>query len=100
MLTEGGNAKIWKTYKRADKELIQGEFGWVADTEFFDDDAGDYLEIIEETWQLLETRTLKLGNLERWCSICDEDVTLTEPVDGPVYCVDHAEGKPGVRRER
>jgi len=91
--------RTWKTYKRADGEMICGEYGWVADLDYFDDVyggwSGDYLEVVEETWQLVETRTIKLGSLNRWCDVCDEDIDLKEPIDGPVYCAAHTDGKGG-----
>lgn len=79
------------TYRRADGELIGGDYGWVVDLEAFDDEAAEAwrLEVIEEKWVLAERRTVVLGQTERWCSECDEDVSLPEPVDGPVWCPAH-----------
>lgn len=80
------------TYRRVDGELIAGEFAWVTDVDFFDDDHGlDYLEVIAETWTRTGQRTLKFGELDRWCGMagCEENVELAEPVDGPVYCPTH-----------
>ena len=79
------DTKTMTTYRRADGELIGGEYGWVADTDFFDDEE-DYLEVVEEVWTLASTRTLKFGPLSRWCDTCDEDIELKEPVNGPVFC--------------
>lgn len=76
------------TYRRADGELIGGEFTTVGDLEYFDDEADESwcLEVVEERWTLVSRRTLKLGRTDRWCASCDDDVTVDEPVDGPVYC--------------
>jgi hypothetical protein len=92
MARNGEPERIWKTYKRADGKPIWGEYGWVDDLEFFEGDDWDYLEVTEETWQLVGTRPLILGALERWCHVCGEDVTLAEPVNGPVYCQKHIDG--------
>lgn len=79
------------TYKRADGKLIQGEYSFVTDIDYFDGDAEEQncLDVIEERWQLVSSRTLKFGTTSRWCSECDEDVELDEPVTGPVYCAEH-----------
>jgi len=79
------------TYRYPDREPIAGEYTWVTDTEFFADnnDGEDYYEVIEETWIRTSQRTLIYGRLDRWCSVCDEDVTLTQPINGDVYCPNH-----------
>lgn len=79
------------TYRRADGELIAGDYSTVTDLDYFDDEARevDRLEVIEERWMLMGKRTVVLGATERWCYECDEDITLDEPVDGPVYCPKH-----------
>ena len=43
------------TIKRADGETI-GDYGWVTDSEYFDDD-DDPVELIEETWVRSSVRT-------------------------------------------
>jgi len=84
------------TYKRADGELFHDDSAWFSDDEACHNevDYGGYnrLEFVEETWQLVSRRTFALGALERWCETCDKDVTLKEPIDGPVYCPEHSDG--------
>lgn len=79
---------VMTTYKRADGELIMGQYSFMTEPDYFesDDDGGDYFEVVEETWTLTGTRTLKFGSLDRWCSVCDEDVTLSEPTPEPILC--------------
>lgn len=78
------------TYRRADGELIAGEYAFVTTLDWFQDhDVHDRLELIEETWTLTRRWDFAIGRLERWCDECDDDVTLTEPVDGPVFCPEH-----------
>lgn len=41
------------TYKMANGEPVAGEYGWVSDTEFFEDAldwGGDSVEVIREVW--------------------------------------------------
>jgi hypothetical protein len=83
------DAKTMTTYRRADGEPIAGEYSWVGTADYLPDEAGDYLEVIEESWQLVDTKTLVFGDLSRWCAECDEDVDLEQPVKGPVYCSEH-----------
>jgi hypothetical protein len=47
------------TYKRADGELI-GEYGWVTDLDWFDNDDGIWepIELVEEVWWRESTRSL------------------------------------------
>src|SRR5689334_4561662 len=92
--TELPDTATWTTYKRADGDLVGGEYAWVADIDFFNDEAEevDCLEIIEERWTLVERRVIKLGRTDRWCAECDADVTLSEPVTGLVYCPEHRAG--------
>jgi hypothetical protein len=73
------------TFRRADGELVAGEYRWVTDIDgYFHDD--DYVELVKETWLLVSAETVKVGVVDRWCHNCDEDVELQEPVDGPVFC--------------
>lgn len=72
------------TYKRADGDPVGGEYGWVTDTEFFEDE--DYVEVVKEVWTLASRETIKLGETDRWCFTCDAEMTLPEPVNGPVFC--------------
>jgi hypothetical protein len=82
--------KTWTTYKRADGELIAGDYGWICDLDSIEADEYDCLELVEQTWKLVGEQVVKIGRLDRWCASCDEDVTLKEPVEGPVYCPKHA----------
>lgn len=84
----------WTTYRRADGELIMGEYAFMTETDCFEDDEEWCVEVVEETWQLVGSRILRFGRCDRWCDLCDEDVTLTEPTDGPVRCATCEERRP------
>lgn len=58
------------TYRRADGELIYGEFSFVCDTEFFED-ADETTEYVEEVWELKAARTFTLP----LCTQCDRPAT-------------------------
>lgn len=47
------------TYRMADGSLVAGEFGWVADPDYFDD-VDEPVEVIRETWSLVETEVIRL----------------------------------------
>lgn len=60
------------TYKRADRDLIYGEYGWVTDLDYFDD-ADDPIELVEEVWERRSTRRIvKLPNAYS-CAVEDEE---------------------------
>ena len=71
------------TYKRADGELIAGEFGWVGQIDYFDHD-DDATELVREVWVRESVKTIVLHPIPCFCSMCspddDDDV---EQVDGP-----------------
>lgn len=80
----------WRTYRRADSELFFGEYTFLTELDGTEDLRDErYVEIVEETWTLLNRRTLKLGDLNRECDVCDKDLELEEAVDGAVYCAQH-----------
>lgn len=60
------------TYKRADGDLIYGEFGWVCEPEYFEDD-DEPTEYVKETWvlQSSETFTHRPSGWEQ-CPLCGE----------------------------
>jgi len=68
-----------RTYRLADGELIYGQFGFVSDTDYFDD--GDACDVIEEEWMLVRSRTLRLGFSEL-CAQChgEQEIDCT-PTD-------------------
>lgn len=72
--------KTMTTYKRADGELIGGEFGWVADPEYFEDD-DEPTQIVEEVWALQSTRTVWAPD-RGYCIECGEKVPLPDDYDG------------------
>lgn len=39
------------TYRRADGELIDGEYTFVTDLDYFDGFDGDRLDLVEEHWE-------------------------------------------------
>lgn len=60
------------TYKRADGELMCGEWGWVTEMDSVEAEAYDAIEpieFIEEVWVRQSVRTFKLPT----CNQCDED---------------------------
>lgn len=59
------------TYRRADGELIYGEYGWVADIEYFDDQRLDMegVKIVREVWARTEVEEIHLHPDE--CFVCD-----------------------------
>lgn len=79
----------WKTYRRADGEPIMGEYSFMTEPDWAEAEDDDYLEVVEETWQLIESRTLRYGRTETWCGVCDEEFTLPEPAPTPHYCPEH-----------
>lgn len=50
----------WTTYELADGDLIMGEFGWVTDTDFFDD-LDDQVEVIRREWKLVKVDRVMFG---------------------------------------
>lgn len=50
------------TFERADGELIGGEFGWVSDVEYFDDDGPT--KLVRKRWQLIEVEELTVNEEE------------------------------------
>jgi hypothetical protein len=70
--------RAMSTYKRADGQLIAGEFGWVADREYIEesDDFGEPTEYVREDWILCNRRTFWFPD-HVLCSECgDTDVPL------------------------
>ncbi|MGH9023889.1 MAG: hypothetical protein ACRDV9_12450 [Acidimicrobiia bacterium] len=87
------DVRTWKTYKRADGDLIMGDYAFMTEPDCFEnDDCGEYLEVVEETWSLVESRTLKYGRTDTWCEVCDEEFTLSEPAPPPHLCAAHIDG--------
>lgn len=48
------------TYRRADGETIYGEYDWAVDPKFFDEDL-EPIEVIKETWRLINSETMMFG---------------------------------------
>ena len=67
---------IWTTYRLADGEPIYGEYAWVDDSSYFDD-MGEAVEVIVETWQLIDSTTKRLGPLGL-CAACQGE----QEIDG------------------
>lgn len=59
------------TYKRADGEAVYGEYEWVADLEFFEDEAGyqEGVRVIKEVWVRSEVEEIHLHPEE--CFMCE-----------------------------
>lgn len=56
------------TYRRADGELIAGEFSFVTTLEYFDSD-GEATELIEERWTLDTYRTVIAPKTDGRCCV-------------------------------
>jgi hypothetical protein len=76
------------TFKRADGELIAGDYGWVAEADGIADDETP-VEVVEQRWTLAATRTFWiLPELVGTCEIedqepCEDDaVAYCRTVDG------------------
>jgi hypothetical protein len=75
------------TYKRADGELICGEYGWIGELDHLDDDEMP-VELVEEVWVLAATRTFwQFPTRLYGCYIedCDEDASVWEQDAGGVW---------------
>ena len=59
------------TYKMADASMVNEEFGWVTDLEYFEDEE-EPTEVIEEVWVLKSSRTITVGPQ---CSECGDPAT-------------------------
>lgn len=70
-----------------------GEYSFMTEPDYWDNEAdGEYVEVVEDTWQLVTSRTLKYGRTETWCQVCDEEFTLPEPAPPPHFCAEHSDG--------
>lgn len=75
------------TYKRVDGEPVAGEYGWVVDFEFFDDErqyADEPFDVVREVWTLSEAEVITVKPTH-WvddpCAFCGDslgDHTLDE----------------------
>jgi len=69
------------TYRRADGELICGDFGTTEDTEFFTEDSGVFSTlVVRERWRLIERETVWIP--EPCCAECGRPMVLTGVWDG------------------
>lgn len=85
--------RVLKTYRHADGSLVMGEYSFMTEPDYWDNEAdGEYVEVVEDTWQLVTSRTLKYGRTETWCQVCDEEFTLPEPAPPPHFCAEHSDG--------
>jgi hypothetical protein len=72
------------TYRRADGELIAGEYGYTSELEWFEND-DEPTDLIEEVWVLSSSRPLRVvptGYVRAWCGECDGPIS-----DGETKCV-------------
>lgn len=71
------------TFKRADGEMIYGEYGWVADLEYFEEERYDQtgVKIVKEVWVRTEVEEIHLHPPE--CYSCEKpwhgEVCYEEP---------------------
>lgn len=92
------STRTMTTYKRYDGELIAGEYGWVADVEFFEDD-DEPTKVVKEVWKLQSTEVVVVGGRavgECFVNYGDEEcerdaVSWVEAPDGDFFqvCEDH-----------
>lgn len=63
---------VMTTYKRADGEDVWGEYGWVVNLEFFEDEAADHegVKIVREVWTRTEVEEIHLHPDE--CCVCEK----------------------------
>lgn len=86
-------AKVMTTYRLADGELIAGEFGWVAETEWFDD-GDDPVELVREVWQRVKVDRLTYlpTSYHPPCEACETEGELNgtdcPECDGEGYLLD------------
>ena len=76
------------TYRRADGELIGGEFKFVTEMEWVDDEVGygyEPLDVVEERWELVSTRTLRLHPAHMLCLLCEGEGEREVPSTPPRY---------------
>ena len=68
------------TYKRADDELVYGEYGWVTDLEYFEEERYDQagVKIIKEAWVRTEVEEIHLHPDDCWWCM--------KPWHGEGYC--------------
>lgn len=91
-------ARTMTTYKRYDGEMVAGEYGWVADIEFFEDD-DEPTKVVKEVWTLQSEEVLVVGGsalgecfVDYGAEECERDaVCWVEAPDGELFqvCEDH-----------
>jgi len=61
-------AETMTTYRRADGELVGGDYGWVADLEWFEEDEWglEGVKVVKEVWTLTVTEEIHLHPEECW----------------------------------
>lgn len=71
-MNDTDQAVIKTTYKRADGDLICGEFSYVEDLEYFEDD-DEPTELVEEVWVRQSVRMFTQRPLgDEQCPLCGE----------------------------
>lgn len=89
-------AHTMTTYRMADGDLVSGEFGWVANTEYFED-TEEPVELIKEVWVLQVAEDLTIFPTHwvtdhAWigienhpdddeCSVCQESKSIHADID-------------------
>lgn len=87
----------WKTYRHADNSPIMGEYSFMTEPDYWENEVDtDYLEVVEDTWQLVESRTIRFGRTDTWCTVCEEEFELAEPAPPPHYCAKHQPDAPQI----
>ena len=68
-MLEGRDVRL-VTYKMADGDLVNDEFGWVTDTDFFDD-VDEPIDLVKEVWVRVSVEDYTHHPSVCYCSTCD-----------------------------
>lgn len=77
------------TYRRADGEPIGGDYKFVTETEWLDDEVGfgnEPLLVVEERWERVSSRTLMLCPPHMLCSACEGEGEVVDDLPEPQDC--------------
>lgn len=68
---ETGTSETMTTYRRADGELIMGDYGWMGSLDWIEDE--DTFDVVEEVWVLQRRRTGTHYHRVEPCPTCHGD---------------------------
>lgn len=72
-------------YRRADNEPIYGEYGWVTDLDYFEDEDDD-IRLKRQRWQLISEDVIEIIHRTALCPTCHGDETVPSPAGIDVKC--------------